>query len=155
VSVLTFANGVTGQWTSTSVAPGQGFNKRVVYGEEGSLDLSAGLKTRKQELKVDELVYEFMNTISKDEKERFFPRGVTDSFATELKEFIDAALHGNPMETSGEDQYKSLAVCFGVYESAATNQPVRIKDIEDLKIEAYQRDLNEGLGVRKRAKKTK
>ena len=149
VSVLTFANGVTGQWTSTSVAPGAGFNKRVIYGEEGSLDLNAGLKTRKQELKLDELVYEFMNTISKEEKERFFPRGVTDSIAAELKEFIDSVLHGAPMETSGEDQYKSLAVCFGVYESAATNQPVRIRDIEGLKIEEYQRDLNEGLGVMK------
>jgi len=153
VSVLQFENGVTGQWTSTTAAPGQGFSKRVIYGEEGSLDFSAGLKTRKQELKVEELVYEFMHAISNEEKERLFPRGVTDSIATELKEFMDAVLHGKPMETSGADQYKSLAVCFGVYESAATNQPVKIKDIEDLKIEVYQRDLNEGLGVVKMRKK--
>ena len=154
VSVLTFQNGVTGQWTSTTAAPGQGFSKRVIYGEEGSLDLSAGLKTRKAELKVDELVYEFMNSISKDEKERLFPRGVTDTVATELKEFGDAVLLGRPMETSGADQYKSLAVCFGVYESAAANQPIKIRDVEDLKVEVYQQDLNEGLGLMKRTRRT-
>jgi predicted dehydrogenase len=151
--VLALENGVTGQWTSTSAAPGAGFTKRVVYGDEGSLDFNAGLKTRKTELKVDELVYEFMNSISKDEKERLFPHGVTDSVGTELKEFGDCVLHGRPMETSGADQYKSLAVCFGVYESAATHQPVKIRDIERLKIEAYQQDLNEDLELVKKAKK--
>jgi predicted dehydrogenase len=153
VSVLTFANGVTGQWTSTSAAPGAGFSKRVVYGEEGSLDFNAGLKTREAELKVDELVYEFMNSIKKEEKERLFPGGVTDPVATELKEFGDCVLHGGPMETSGADQYKSLAVCFGVYESAVTHRPVKIRDIEALKVEEYQRDLNEDLGLVKKGRK--
>ncbi len=155
VSVLRFENGATGQWTSTTAAPGAGFSKRVIYGEEGSLDFSTGLKTRKQELKMDEVVYEFMNAISKEEKERLFPRGVTDTIATELKEFSDAVLHGQPMETSGEDQYKSLAVCFGVYESAAANQPVKIKDVAGLKVEEYQKDLNAGLGLAEKRKARK
>lgn len=153
ISVLNFENGVTGQWTSTTSAPGAGFSKRVIYGEEGSIDFNTGLKTRKQELKMEDLVYEFMNSISKDEKEHFFPGGVTDTFAIELKEFIDAVLHTAPMETSAEEQYKSMAICFGVYESAATNQPVKLRDIMGLKIEQYQRDLNDELGLKKSAKK--
>lgn len=70
-----------------------------------------------------------------------------DMLATELKEFIDACRLGTPIETDGWDGYRAMAICFALYESHAIHAPVNLEDIESLKLEAYQQDINEGLGL--------
>jgi 1,5-anhydro-D-fructose reductase (1,5-anhydro-D-mannitol-forming) len=147
MALLTFEGGVLGEWTSTSAAPGEGFSKHGVYGEEGSLLFGVGLQTRDECLTMKQLIRKYMAALSKDEKERLFPAGVTDTVATELEEFFRAVRGGPQVEITGLEGYKDQAICEAVYESAATGAPVRIADIEALKIERYQRDLNEGLGI--------
>jgi len=148
ISVLEFENGVSGQWTSTSAAPGKGTNWCAIYGEHGSIVFGQGLKTRKEELTTQQLIDEFMGAITADEKEKLFPHGITDTCATELKEFIDAVSHGTKLETDGLEGYKALAICFGVYESSALGKPVEIRQIESLKIESYQDKLNRSLRLK-------
>jgi len=138
---------MVGQWTLCSECRGGGFGKRAVYGSEGMLDWSAGLRTEGVELSREELVAEFMGSLSEEDRERFFPRGIEDTVAHELKEFVDACLHGAPMETDGLEGYKAQAICYAVYESAATGQPVKVADVEALAVEEYQRDINESLGL--------
>jgi predicted dehydrogenase len=58
-ALIEFENGTMGQWTSTSAAPGHHWSWRVVYGADGAIDWGAGLKTRTEELSMEELVYEF------------------------------------------------------------------------------------------------
>ena len=94
-----------------------------------------------------EIIPQFMASLSEEQKEEFFPRGVMDSVAIELKEFIDACLHGRSIETDGVEGYKAIAICFALYESAAIQAPVKIADIEALKLENYQADLNEKAGL--------
>lgn len=147
MAVLTFENGVTGTWTSTLSAPGAGFSSRVLYGEHGSLKWGEGLQTRTEKLSTEELTNEYMAQLGDDEKERLFPRGVTDTVATELKEFVDAVLYGTPIEITGLEGYKDEAISLALYESEALGQPVKLRDIEDLKIEAYQDQFNRTLGV--------
>jgi predicted dehydrogenase len=147
MALLTFESGALGEWTSTSAAPGQGFNKHGVYGEGGSILFDEGLKSRTEELSIEQLEQDYMSSLSDEEKDRLFPGGVTDTVATELEEFFRAIRGGPPVEITGVEGYKGQAICEAVYESNALGAQVRVADIESLKIENYQRDLNESAGL--------
>jgi predicted dehydrogenase len=148
LALLEFANGVTGQWTSTSAAPGQGFNRRVIYGDQGSLDLRDGLKTRSETLTIAELREEYLAALSPEERERLFPGGVTDEVATELCEFVRAVRGQGQVETDALEGYKAEAISIALYESAATGRPVTLREVEALEVEAYQGEINRDLGLR-------
>jgi predicted dehydrogenase len=149
ISNLVYENGAVGQWTSVSCAPGKGFSQHVIYGSEGSMDLGAGLTLRGKELEtIDQLVERWKNSISKDEYEFFFPCGVTSCEATELWEFGQAVQGKMPIEITGMEAYKDVAICFALYESNALGgKPVSVADVEADKLNAYQKDLNEMLGI--------
>ncbi len=84
---------------------------------------------------------------SEYEKEKLFPGGVTDTIGIELKDFADAIRYGNKPEVDGIEGFKDQAICMAAFESSCLNQPVSIRDIEDCKIENYQREINDALGV--------
>ncbi len=144
---MRFEGDVTGSWISTSAAPGWDFGGRAIYGSEGTIQWGRGLKSRAEELTMDEVITEYRGQLSEEESERLFPGGITDTIATELKEFVDACRNGTPIETDGWEGYKAMAICFALYESHAIHAPVTLEDIENLKLENYQHDLNEELGL--------
>lgn len=145
---MRFEGDVLGTWISTTAAPGWDFGGRAVYGADGCIQWGKGLKSRTEELTMEQLITEYRSSLSEEEGLRLFPHGVTDTVATELHEFIEACLHGTPIETDGLEGYRAMAVCFALYESHALGgAPVSLQDIEDLTLENYQRDLNEGLGL--------
>jgi predicted dehydrogenase len=147
IAWLEFAGGAVGQWTSTSAAPGQGFNRRVLYGDKGSLDLRDGLKTAAEARTIEELKAEYLATLSPDEQERLFPGGVTDTVATELHEFFLAVRGQGRPETDALEGYKAQAISFALYESEATGRPVTLEEVESLRVEAYQGEINRELGL--------
>jgi predicted dehydrogenase len=147
MALLEFANGVTGEWTSTNVARGQGFGRRVIYGSEGSLDLKDGLQVGEEKRSIKELTGEYMASLSAEEKERLFPRGITETVATELWEFIQAVQGKAKVETDALEGYKAEAISFAVYESAATGRWVTLEEVENLQVEAYQAEINADLGL--------
>ena len=147
-AVVKFENDVIVQWTSVHAAPGQKFGNHVIYGSEGSLDYGGNLHLRgKEPQNVNEL---FNESLSDEERERLFPKGITEGVATELKEFGDAVLgvEGVYPETDGMEGLKAMAICMGALESAWFNKPVNLRDVENCLIEGYQKDLNEDLGLR-------
>lgn len=144
---MRFDGDVTGTWISTTAAPGWPLGGRAVYGSEGGIHWGRGLKSRTEELTIDELVAQYMDRLSEEDSQRLFPNGLTNTIATELKEFMDACKHGTPIETDGLEGYKAMAICFALYESQAIGAPVELADIESLKLENYQQDLNEELGL--------
>ena len=145
MAVLTFENGVTGTWTSANSTLGQDFSNRIIYGDEGSLDFSEGIKTRTIEQSLENLTQEFMDQLSEEESEKLFPSGITNTIATELKEFYDAILYGSPIEITAMEGYKDEALSLALYESELLGEPVKISDIEGLNIETYQNQFNQGL----------
>lgn len=147
VAVVKFRNGVTGQWTSTNAAPGSNFSARVIYGDDGSIRWGEGLTTRSEKISMGDLVQEFIGSISAEEKERLFPRGITDTVATELNEFIEAVANGSPVEITGLEGYKDEALSMALYESSELNAPVKVEKIENLEIENYQNRFNKMLGL--------
>lgn len=138
MAVLTFENGVTGTWTSSIAAPGHKISANVIYGEDGSIHFQEGLQTRAETLTIEELKDEFMGQLDDEEKEKLFPGDITNTVATELKEFVDAVLIGSEIEITPLEGYKDEAISLALYESEELKAPVKIKDIEDLKIETYQ-----------------
>jgi predicted dehydrogenase len=145
IAWLEFESGAVGQWTSTSAAPGMGFNRRVLYGDKGSLDLREGLKTRDETRTIAELKEEYLTTLSPEERERLYPGGVTDTVATELHEFFHAVRGRGRPETDGLEGYKAQAISFALYESEATGRPVTLDEVESLAVEAYQGEINRDL----------
>jgi predicted dehydrogenase len=148
MALLEFANGASGEWTSTNVARGQGFGRRVIYGSEGSLDLKDGLEVGAEKLSVRELTEEYMAALTPDEKERLFPRGITETVATELWEFVQAVQGKGRVETDALEGYKAEAISIALYESAATGSWVTMHEVENLKVESYQAEINTDMGLR-------
>jgi len=147
IATFEFENGVSGQWTSTNVAPGNSIGANTVYGSEGSVSWRGGLKTRTQELTADQLVEEYMKNLDDEEREKWFPSGVTESLATELWEFMQAIRGKAKIETDGVEGLKALAICMAIYESSVLGQPVEVAKIENCEIETYQQPLNEAGGL--------
>lgn len=148
MAIIKFPKEVLVQWIWAGTAPGNGFNRRTLYGSEGCIDWGSGFWNRKGEnTDRQTLAQQFMQSLSDEEKDRLFPRGVTNSEAVELDDFADAILKGTKVEVDGIDGMRSEAICMGVFESSWLGAPVKIKDIEDCKIEGYQKEINEDLGL--------
>lgn len=145
-ALLRFENGALGVWVEAITAPAKQIGTRIIYGTEGAIDLNAGLFLRNRDNPVQfaQLQEEFMASLSDSDRERLFPLGIMDDIAQEVHEFIIACLDNNPqVEIDGEEGYKSQAVCVAIYEAATLKQTISVADVMALKVEAYQRPLNE------------
>ena len=148
IATIKFEQGVTAQWTWVGSAPGHHFNQRTVYGSEGALDFRQGLIPRGGEpIPNNELEREFMDSLSDDEREYYFPGGVEDTVAIELKYFADAIRNGGKPEVDGLEGLRSQAICMAVYESGWFGRPVTLAEIEGCELEGYQKEINEHLGI--------
>ena len=129
-------------------APGQGFNRRVLYGSEGCVDWETGLWTRDgQNVGRDDLIAEFTNSLTEEEREELFPGGTENTFAIEIVDFCQAVRGGTRPETDGLEGLRAQAICMAIFESAWYGQPVPLDDIERGEIEGYQAEINELLAL--------
>ena len=153
MAIITFENDVTVQWTSAVAAPGENFSVRVIYGDKGSLRwdkdiILDGITLRGGEkIPFEKLQSDFMASLSDEEREKLFPRGITDAEAIELKEFFDAVQGKGEIEVTGKEGMKDVAICMALYESAWFEREIKIADIENCKIEGYQKELNKDVGL--------
>ncbi len=146
-ATIKFEGDIIVQWVTCRAAPGKGFGGHVIHGSEGSIDLGGNVSTRKETIEGEKLQAMFMESISEHEKEKLFPSGITDTIAVELKDFADAIFNGNKPEVDGIEGFKDQAICIAVLESSWLNQPVVISDIENCKIEGYQKEINDELDL--------
>lgn len=145
-ALLKFENGALGVWVEAITAPALKIGTRIIYGTEGAVDLDKGLflRGRDEPVSFTQLGEEFLASLSDDEKERLFPLGLTDDIAQEVHEFVVACLADNPqVEIDGEEGYRSQAVCMAIYEAATLKQTISVADVMALRVEAYQRPINE------------
>ena len=152
LAVITYEGGVCAQWLWTRVAPGKQLGLRVIYGSKGAIDYE-GLYLQKEEERVEaksmrDLVNEMLQALDPRIKERWFPRGITDTVATELYDFYEAVVNRSKPEVDGVEAYKDMAIPLAFYESAKLGKPVRVRDVEELRVEEYQGEINERLGIR-------
>ena len=144
---LTF--GVIGTWLVTRAAPGKVDRSNVIYGSEGAAFWGEGIYNGKQKLvyPLNDLYEAFIETLSEEEKDIYFPYGLQDTLAIEWKQHFDALNGLRQVEVDAMTGYKAMGVPMAIYESATLGEPVLMKDVMDLKIEAYQGPLNRLAGI--------
>ena len=147
MAIVKFKSGAIVQWNDCRVAREKQYGQRILYGSEGCIDLGEGLLYKGTTMPMEELVQQFMNSMSDDEREKLFPEGITQGFALEIKELGDVLLHGATFEVDGVEGLKAEAIPIGIYESSWLGQAVKIDDIESCKIENYQKDINDSVGL--------
>ncbi len=146
--LIKFENDVLLEWTLTSAAPRKEFGCHMLYGSEGCIDFDARkVWSEGKEFALPDMQNDMITSLDDESKERLFPKGSTSQFVIELSDFGRAVVSNGEPELDGIEGMKDLAICMGVYESSATNAPVKLKDIEDRKIEVYQKEINEALGI--------
>lgn len=150
MAIIRYEGRVYAQWLWSRAAPGKPNNIRIVYGSKGSLD-GEGLNVQKEEsiesYRMNTLVAKMMEDLSTEEKGRWFPGDVKDSVATELYDFYDSVVNRRKPEVDGWEGYKDMAIPLGFYESKVLGRNVNVRDVEELRVEEYQKEINEKLNV--------
>jgi predicted dehydrogenase len=148
-AILEFENGVIGTWLVTRAAPGKVDRSNVIYGSEGAAFWGEGIYNSKQELvyPLNDLYQEFMDSLTPDEQDMYFPYGLQDTLAIEWKQHFDALNGLRKVEVDAMTGYKAMAIPMAIYEAATIGAPVLVQDVMDLKVEVYQGPLNKIAGI--------
>jgi len=151
MAVIQYENRAYVQWLWMRVAPGKEVNLRVIYGSKGALtteDLQIQKDESVERYSIRTLIErKMMKNLKPQELENWFPGGAEDTFATELYDFYDSVKNKRKPEVDGWEAYKDMAIPIGFYESAEIGKPVKIKDVENLRVEEYQKEINEKLSI--------
>lgn len=79
--------------------------------------------------------------------EKLFPLGLSDSFALLYESWLGGIRDGKPAETSGVEGLHDLAASFAIVEASQAGRSVRLSEVLDGSVDAYQRDLDEHYGL--------
>ena len=150
VATLLFKSGVIGAWAWSRSAPGHTVRQGVYYGSKGSLADKGGLFHPFQggaELQLadgatksrEQIQIEYLLSLSPEEKDRLFPYGLTDGFAVECWDFVDAVASRRKPEMDGWDGLRSKALSEAAFEAGATGKPVKVQDVVDGKVDTFQK----------------
>jgi hypothetical protein len=91
---------------------------------------------------MDDLQQEFLAGLAEGGREALFPHGITDDVSLELYDFLAAVRDGRPPEIDGLEGLRYVAVCLACYESHVAGGPVRVQDVLDGRVDAYQRPID-------------
>ena len=95
----------------------------------------------------EDLQKQYLESLSKEESEFWFPGGLRDTMALEQREFFDFLKGERELEVTADTGYLDMAIPYAVYESAEKGDWVTVQDVMDLKEEAYQSDINKKVGI--------
>jgi len=151
MAIIRYEGDVYSQWLWTRAAPAKPMWMHILYGSKGALS-NDGLNIQKRGRGVEiepmrSLLGDMKSSLKKDELERLFPGGSTNTFAIELYDFYLAITEKQKPEVDALEGYKDMAIPLGFYESACLRKPVKVKDVEELRVEEYQKEINEKLGI--------
>jgi len=142
-TLINFESGAVGQVLFSVAGHGEPTGipgGRIIYGSRGCIKGDTVIQDDGTRAGVTEL---FDKKASREVKEKFFPRGLTDPFALETYEFLRAIQEGREMETSGRDGLRDMAASYAMIESSLLNRPVRIEEVESGKLANYEKEINE------------
>jgi len=152
MAIIKYEDNIVAQWLWTRVAPAKHISNRIIYGSKGAISRE-GVRIIDENDEVKEigmhlLRTRMLNDLDKGIKNRWFPANIyANTFATELYDFYRAVIERQKPEVDGLEAYKDMAIPLAFYESSLLDKPVYVKDIENLTIENYQKEINEKLGI--------
>jgi predicted dehydrogenase len=137
---LKFGSGAVGAIISTRAGYGEPSGLNVIYGTKGCLKGGEAILDGGQRISAQEF---FGERAPAGLKERWFPCELRDSRALEQLDFLRAVESGRPMETDGQEGVRDLGCAFAVLESSAANRPIKVADVLNGKVSAYQLGIDE------------
>ncbi len=164
---IVFASGAVAQFAEDHAAHGSGFFQRSLYGSRGSLSLPDDRSGRPVQVHlaggetvvaaaVLDLVPDFAlepATAALFGGDRIWqyhlPFAETDAriIAVEYAEFGRAIAEGAGVEVDLEQGTRSVALAYALLESNAAGRAVTMEEVLTGAVHAYQRDIDEGLGL--------
>ena len=159
MATINFESGATGSWSVSAQLPGHQFANVVYYGAEGAIveqnDPFHGPRVTASVVMKDgtsrpleEYYQEYLKALGEQGRKKVFPHGIEDGFALEIYDFVTAVRDARPPEIDGDLGLRAKAIALAIYESNACGQAVRVKDVLDGKVDAYQRPINEKWGIK-------
>jgi UDP-N-acetyl-2-amino-2-deoxyglucuronate dehydrogenase len=160
VVTFTFKNGVVGTWCWSFQVAGHETRNIVFYGGDGSIE-DTGYSDRfviyhlfmhqgefrgrdGSYLSMGELQARMRREVGPDRVQQWFPNGVTDHFAVELWDFLDAVEKGRKPEVDGWGGLATTALVEAIYESAMSGQSVRLADVlSGAAYHGWQKDIDD------------
>jgi predicted dehydrogenase len=165
--ILNFAGGAVGQWVYHYAGHGHPFEHRMVFGTRGSIAAPGDRNGRPVRLWLDD------GTDIKDERildhapsyrlspveaalfggDRIwtydFDFVTTDRkiIALEYHEFAECIRTGAAPEVDGAVAKRAIAMVYALFESQIAGRPVTIAEIEAGSLDAYQREIDEHIGL--------
>ncbi len=116
----------------------------TIYGTRGCLKGSTIVRDGGERVELADL---FEGEATDTERERFFPRGVTDPFALAYRDWLDAIAAGRQPEMNGREALRDLATAFAIMESSTSGKPVLVDDVLSGRVDAYQQTINMYYGL--------
>jgi predicted dehydrogenase len=159
LALLSFRNGTSGVWTWSNSTPGEELEFRVIYGSEGSVGWNKGLTSYMNDppgqrtTSLQDLVRWMIREMDEEERNRLFPGGIGlsrdfgSTVAIEIWDFFEAIRDGRKPEVDGVLGAEAEAIPMSIFESSATGETVRLKDVLECRVEAYQGEINRDLGL--------
>jgi predicted dehydrogenase len=161
-AIITFKNGVMGQWTQSYGMHGQGFGQRMIYGSQGSLipggtrnGVSPVLKREGQPEMTGAPLLDLVPDFHLDEitaclfgADRLasysipFPAADRKLLAIEFYEMADCIIKGTTPEVDGQVGRRAVAMCYSAFESGVQNRPISLDEIETEQAGTYESDIN-------------
>jgi len=150
-AILKFKSGAIGMFGTGWGGHGEttGFRDGfTIQGSKGSLKNASG----NPEITLDDsarinVQEQFNQNAGVELKGKLFPKGMSDTFALELNEFIRSIQEGDKPDNHGWEGLNDIAISYAITESSWFNKAVKIEDILSGKIEGYQQELNESYGL--------
>ncbi|MBN2451923.1 MAG: Gfo/Idh/MocA family oxidoreductase [Lentisphaeria bacterium] len=157
-AVIRFRSGVVVTWTYSRSSPGQALRTALYYGSEGSLrDLGfpfhcfqGGAEAKLADGRVvtsQEMVDEYLATLSAAEREGLFPYGCRLDFGIEVWDFVNAVRTGRAPEMDGEAGLRAKALCEACFESATLGRPVSYRSVLSGRIRTFQAPIDTFWGL--------
>lgn len=116
----------------------------AVFGSTGSLRDSDVVLDGAERLSLQE---HFEQSLTGDERTRYFPLGLRDPYAIQQLDWLQAIERGGDPETSGQEGLHDLACAFAILESSVLGRQVTLREVLDHSVDAYQREIDAYYGL--------
>jgi predicted dehydrogenase len=164
---ITFANGALGQWINNHAGHGETVRQRKVFGTRGSITSPGDRNGRPVQLHIDDVgaitdqrVLEYAPSYRLEPAaatlfggERVwhynfdFPAIDRKLLALEYYELARCVRSGQQPEVTGAVALRDVALVYALFESDRAGRPVTIEEVEASSVDAYQREIDEHLGL--------
>jgi len=116
----------------------------AVYGSEGCI---RGDEIIRDDGSRESLSARFDSELSPDDRERFFPHGLTEGFILQQLDWLRAIERGTDPETSGEEGMRDVAAAYAILESATAGRRVTLGEVLSGEASAYQAEIDAHYGL--------